>query len=124
MVKKILLTSVIFLSIDFTWLGLIAKNFYDQQFASFQRKDVSWPAAILTYILLILGISFLALPQADGNKLVALFYGSLFGLISYGVYDLTNYATLTNWPLKLLVIDMLWGTFVCGTTAFLVSLLT
>ncbi len=124
MLKKLLLSSVIFLSIDFTWLALIAKNFYNQQFQAFQRKDISWPAAILTYILLILGISFLALPQANSNKFVALFYGGLFGLVSYGVYDLTNYATLTNWPLKLVVVDMLWGTFVCGTTAFLVSLLT
>ncbi len=124
MLKKILLTSAIFLSIDFTWLGLIAKNFYDQQFQAFQRKDINWPAAILTYILLILGISFLALPQADGNKVPALFYGGLFGLISYGVYDLTNYATLANWPIKLVIVDMIWGAFLCGVTAFFVSWLT
>lgn len=124
MLKKILLTSVIFLSIDFTWLGLVAKNFYDQQFKAFQRKDINWPAAILTYLLLILGISFLALPQADSDKFQALIYGGLFGLISYGVYDLTNYSILANWPLKLVIVDMIWGTLLCGVTAFLVSWLT
>jgi uncharacterized membrane protein len=124
MIKNIIVTAVIFLGIDFVWLGLIAKSFYDQQFKAFQRKDINWPAALLTYLLLILGISLLALPRAQGDKIMALVYGGLFGLISYGVYDLTNYATLANWPLKLVIVDMIWGTVLCGGTAFLVSLLT
>lgn len=121
MIKNILTTTIVFFGIDIIWLGLIAKNFYDRQFESFQRR-INWPAAILTYFLLIIGITFLALPLAD-NKLGALAYGALFGLVTYGVYDLTNYATLSNWPLKLVIVDIVWGMFLCGVTAYLVKLI-
>jgi uncharacterized membrane protein len=35
--------------------------------------------------------------------------GALFGLFAYATYDLTNMATLTNWPLGMSLMDMAWG---------------
>jgi len=120
MVKNFLLTLVIFLGIDFLWLGVIAKNFYDKHLGAFERT-LNWPAVILVYLLIPLGIVLFILPKASGNLKLALFWGAVYGLIVYGVYDLTNLATLKNWSLTMVITDMLWGMFICGFTSFVVT---
>ncbi len=122
MLKQFVLTLVVFLSIDFIWLGFVAKKTYDQLLLPFERT-LNWLPAILTYLLLALGIFMFVLPRAT-NSAKALLFGALFGLITYGVYDLTNLATLKNWSTKLVIIDMIWGSFLCATTAFIVVYLT
>lgn len=120
MLKNFILTTITFLVIDFIWLGLVAKNFYDQHLAAFNRH-LNLPAAFATYFLLIAGIVFLVLPKADGNLWQALLWGAVFGLITYGVYDLTNLATLADWSLTMVFVDMAWGAFLCGSVSFVVS---
>jgi uncharacterized membrane protein len=120
MVKNFLVTLIIFLGIDFVWLGLIAKNFYDQQLSAFSRT-LNWPAAILTYLLIALGLVLFVLPQVKNNGFQAIYWGAIFGLIVYGVYDLVNLATLADWTLKMTLVDVFWGMFVCGATAYLAS---
>lgn len=117
--KTFFTTLVIFLGIDFIWLGLIAKNFYDRQLSPFART-LNLPAAFLAYLLIVFGIVFFVLPKASGPS-QALLWGALFGLIVYGVYDLVNLATLADWTLKMTVVDMLWGAFVCGTTSLIAT---
>ena len=58
------------------------------------------------------------------TPLEALAYGALFGLVSYGLYDLTNHATLRDWPAVLTIVDITWGVVICGTTAWIVAMLT
>lgn len=120
MVKDFFLTLLIFLGIDLLWLGLIAKNFYNKQLAAFPRT-LNLPAAFLSYLLIVTGIVVFVLPKAAGNTTHTLLYGALFGLITYGVYDLVNLATLADWSVKMTLIDMLWGTFVCGVVSFAAS---
>jgi uncharacterized membrane protein len=120
MVKSFLATLVIFLGIDFLWLGLIAKNFYDKHLGALERT-ISWPAIVLVYLLISLGIVLLVLPKVGGNVKLALLWGAIYGLIVYGVYDLTNLATLKNWSFTMVVIDMLWGMFICGFTSLVVT---
>ncbi|MBD3279289.1 MAG: DUF2177 family protein [Candidatus Pacebacteria bacterium] len=119
MLKEFLLTLVTFLMIDLVWLGFLARQFYDQELAGFTRV-LRWPAAIAAYLLLALGITWFVLPKTGQQKLVNFFWGAGFGLIVYGVYDLTNYATLKNFTLKMLMVDMLWGAVVCGLVTLLV----
>lgn len=120
MIKNFLMTLVIFLGIDFFWLGVIAKKFYDKYLGVFERT-LNWPAIVLVYLLIPLGIVLFVLPKASGNAKLALFLGAIFGLIVYGVYDLTNLATLKNWSSTMVVIDMLWGMFICGFTSLVVT---
>jgi uncharacterized membrane protein len=116
--KQFITTLFVFLFIDLVWLGFIAKKIYDQLLTPFERT-LNWLPAVLTYLLLASGIFIFVLPFANNNT-KALLYGALFGLITYGVYDLTNLATLKNWPTKLVVIDMIWGSFLCALTALIV----
>jgi len=122
MIKKFFLTLFVFLGIDLVWLGLIAKNFYAKQLEPFSRTS-NLAVAFLSYILIVLGLAVFVLPKSSGNVAHAFLYGALFGLITYGVYDLVNLATLADWSLKMTVVDMLWGGFVCGLVSTIVSYL-
>jgi len=122
MLKKLLLTLVIFLGIDLLWLGIIAKSFYDKHLGVFERT-LNLPAAFLVYLLIPLGILLFVLPKANGNAKMALLWGAVYGLIVYGVYDLTNLATLKNWLATMVLVDMLWGMFISGVTSLIVTLL-
>ena len=73
-----------------------------------------WPAAILVYVFIALGIVFFILPHAQGDYYLALLSGAVLGIVTYGIYDFTNYALLANWPLQITLIDFAWGTFLCS----------
>ena len=109
--KLYLIALPVFFAIDMVWLGLVAKGFYRQQIGSLMRANVNWPAAIAFYLLFILGlVVFVIAPALDkGSWARALLYGALFGLITYATYDLTNLATLRDWPVLLTVVDLIWG---------------
>ncbi len=50
-------------------------------------------------------------------------YGGLFGFFTYATYDLTNLATLKNWPLDLVIVDILWGTVLGASVAVVTYLI-
>ncbi len=105
-----------FFVIDMIWLGLVAKKFYREQLGSLMRTGVNWPAAIIFYLLFILGLVFFIVYPAveQGSWFYALWTGAFFGLICYATYDLTNLATLKNWPLKMTIVDLIWGSVLSG----------
>jgi uncharacterized membrane protein len=116
-----LITLVIFFAIDLVWLGVVAKNFYRQHLGHLMSADVNWPAALLFYAVYIAGIVFFAIKPAfeAGSASRALAYGAFFGFIAYATYDLTNQATMKNWPVLVTVIDLAWGTVLTAAVAFL-----
>jgi len=102
---------ITFCVIDALWLGLIARKFYQDQLGFLLSPHPNWFAAIAFYALFIVGILvFVVLPglRADSLK-TTLTLAALFGLITYATYDLTNLATVKNWPLPVTLVDMLWG---------------
>jgi uncharacterized membrane protein len=105
-------TLLVFLAVDMIWLGLVARTFYSQYIGNLLAPSVNWPAALLFYLLFIVGILvFVVLPGlTSGSTRDTLLRAALFGLITYATYDLTNLATLKDWPLLVSVVDMLWGT--------------
>ncbi len=115
------ITLLIFFAIDLVWLGVVAKNFYRQHIGHLMSADVSWPPALLFYAVYIAGIVFFAIKPAfeAGSASRALAYGAFFGFIAYATYDLTNQATMRNWPVLVTVIDLAWGTILTATVAFL-----
>ncbi|HEY9115570.1 MAG TPA: DUF2177 family protein [Bacteroidales bacterium] len=123
MITKILvsyiLTTVVFLIIDLIWLGFIAKNLYSKHLGHLLSPDVNWTAAIVFYLLFIVGISIFAIyPAIESNSWEkALLLGALFGFFTYATYDLTNYATLKNWPLNIVIIDIIWGSFLTASVS-------
>lgn len=112
----------VFFAIDMVWLGLVAKNFYKSQIGFLMKPDINWTAAILFYLLFIVGlVLFVIAPAVEkGSWMYALLFGALFGLITYATYDLTNLATLKDWPLLVTIVDLAWG----ATLGALVSVVT
>lgn len=101
----------VFFVFDMVWLGLAAKKFYGEQIGFLMKTNINWLAAIIFYLLFIAGLVFFVISPAVEKKswLNALFVGALFGLLTYSTYDLTNLATLKDWPLLLTVVDIIWG---------------
>ena len=109
----------VFFLIDIIWLGFIAKNFYKSQIGFLMKSDVNWVAAIIFYLLFLVGVVIFVIEPAALKKdlIQALWMGALFGLITYATYDLTNLATLKDWPLKVVLVDMLWGTVLSASVS-------
>ena len=119
--KLYLLTVPVFFVIDMIWLGIVARGFYKEQLQTLLSPTVNWPAAFVFYGLYIAGVLFFAVrPGLEAGSLGrACLYGALFGFITYATYDLTNLATVKDWPVLITVVDLAWGTFVSGLTALL-----
>lgn len=112
-------TAVVMIAIDLVWLGVIAKPWYQQGIGHLMAAEPNWVAGALFYLLFPLGLLLFAvipgLADAGWGKTALL--GGLFGLFAYATYDLTNLATLRNWPLWLAALDMAWGTGVSAVAA-------
>ncbi len=104
-------TLAVFFAVDMLWLGLIARTFYKKHLGYLMAPDVNWYAALIFYFLFIVGVLvFVVLPGIKENSLPAtILKAALFGLITYATYDLTNLATVKEWPLVITVIDLIWG---------------
>lgn len=113
--KLYLLTVPVFFLIDMVWLGFVARNFYKEQLHSLLSPQVNWTAALLFYFIYIAGILFFAVrPGLEAGSLArACLSGALFGFFTYATYDLTNLATLRDWPVLVSVVDIGWGTLLC-----------
>lgn len=113
-----LLTVPVFFIIDMLWLGVIAKGFYRTQLADL-LGPVQWGPAILFYLLFIAGIIvFAVLPAVTAGSLWrAVLLGAFFGFVAYATYDLTNLATLREWPIKVVIVDMIWGAVLSSSVA-------
>jgi uncharacterized membrane protein len=113
-----LISVPIFFAIDMIWLGLVAKNFYVSQIG-YIMGPVNWPAAILFYLVFLVGLVIFAIHPAflAGSVTKALILGALFGFFTYATYDLTNLATLKDWPLLVTIVDMAWGTVLGGAVS-------
>jgi uncharacterized membrane protein len=117
--KLYALTVPVFFAVDIIWLGFVAKKFYRNNLGFILSPEVNWPAAISFYLMYIVGILvFAVVPALEKESLgQALLWGCLYGFFTYATYDLTNMATIKNWPLKVVMVDILWGVFLCSTVA-------
>ena len=117
--KLYLLTIPVFFAVDLLWLGVLAKDFYQNNLSHLLSPEVNWPAALLFYFMYIAGIILFSVkPGLEAQSLAkTVLWGALFGFFTYAPYDLTNLATLRDWPLKVVVVDIAWGTQLCSLVA-------
>ena len=120
-IKLFLIALPVFFVIDMVWLVFVAKKFYQEQIGFLMKPDINWVAAILFYLLFIAGlVIFVISPAVEKHSWVhALIFGALFGLITYATYDLTNLATLKDWPLLVTVVDLIWGTVLAASISLI-----
>ena len=123
-------TFAVVLALDGVWLGILMKQFYKAELGVLARRQGDalnpiWWAALVVYLMLPLGIIWFVLPRVSEANLIlsAALWGFIFGVITYGVYDWTNYATLESWPIKMTIVDMFWGGTICGISSIAASTL-
>lgn len=111
-VQMYVIALIIFAAIDAVWLGLISPKFYKAQIGHLMTDKPNFIAAIIFYIVFIVGMVYFVVNPAIEAKSISkvVISGALFGLIAYATYDLTNLATLKDWPLKVTIVDLVWGT--------------
>ncbi|MFA7302813.1 MAG: DUF2177 family protein [Candidatus Paceibacterota bacterium] len=109
----------VFFAIDMVWLGLVAKDFYREQIGCLMKSDINWPAAIIFYLLFIVGLVFFVITPAveKGSWTYAVLAGALFGLVCYATYDLTSLATTKDWPLLVTIVDLAWGAVLAASVS-------
>ncbi len=118
-----LIMLTVYLLIDSIWLTLTTNAVYRATLTSILIPDFRAGPAIAVYLLQVLGLMVFVIPRAaaTGRATTAFFYGAAFGLFTYGLYDLTNDATLRHWTLQLTLTDMAWGTLICGLVSLIGS---
>ncbi|MGA2548571.1 MAG: DUF2177 family protein [Burkholderiaceae bacterium] len=112
-------TLVVYLALDATWLGLVAKQFYQSEIGNLMAAEPNLVAAAAFYLSYVVGVVvFVVRPALTRRSATrAILAGALFGLLAYGTYDLTNLATLKGWTVTMTVVDMSWGLFATAFSA-------
>jgi uncharacterized membrane protein len=110
--------------LDFLWLSNTSQALYHRDLAPLLADDPNMTVAVIFYLIFIAGILIFAVRPAlvSGDWRNAALYGALFGFFAYTTYDLTNFATMKVWTLRVTLLDIAWGTFLTGTTASAASL--
>lgn len=120
--KMYIIAFIIFIAIDAIWLGLVAPKFYKAQIGHLMADSPNFLAALVFYLLFIVGVVYFVVNPAieAGEISKVLIAGALFGFMTYATYDLTNLATLKDWPIVVTIVDLVWGT----TLSTLIGLFT
>lgn len=110
---------VVFLAIDFVWLSTATRFIYQPQIGHLLADQPNLVIAAAFYLVYVVGVVvFAVLPAANaGNWLMALGLGALLGLVAYGTYDFTNFATLRDWPPLVTFVDLAWGATLTAISA-------
>ena len=110
-VKMYLIALIAFVVIDGIWLLFISKDLYQKEIGHLLSSNPKLLAAVLFYLLFLGGLVYFVInPGIDKESIKTIIIsGALFGLMTYATYDLTNLATLKEWPLKITIIDLIWG---------------
>lgn len=117
--KLYIIALPVFLAIDMVWLTLVAKNFYAKQIGYLMVKNPNLWAALIFYLIFIAALIVFVISPALDKKMwtQALLAGAFFGLVTYATYDLTNLATVKDWPLLVTIVDLVWGMFVSAAVS-------
>ena len=119
MIKQFFVAFITFLVVDGLWLTVIAKNFYAKHLGYLMAPKPNLTAAGIFYLIYIFTLVILIISPSlqKGSLSTAIWTGALFGLCAYATYDLTNLATIKDWPLLITIVDLIWGTTLTATVS-------
>ena len=120
-IRNYFIALVVFLAIDMVWLLVISKKLYSEKLGYLMAEKPNLIIAFVFYLIFAAGILFFVIQPALalGSWKYALFAGMFFGLVTYATYDLTNMATIRDWPAIITVVDLIWGSFVSASTSLI-----
>ena len=118
MIKTFFIALLFFFIIDVFWIYFVATPMYKQEIPSLMELKVA--PALLFYAIFLMGLIFFVVnPNQDNTLLNVFLIGAFYGLVTYGTYDLTVYASMNIFSLKLVVADIVWGMILSGAVATL-----
>ncbi len=120
-------TLIPLLAIDFVWLTTMSKHFYNKHIGHILAESPNLIPAGIFYLIYSFGITFfVVLPAIQGGFSFGktFIYGAVLGFIAYATYDLTNHATIKNWPTIVTVVDLVWGALLTGTVSVIAFYIT
>jgi uncharacterized membrane protein len=117
--KLYAVSAVVFLALDLFWLGIVARGFYQRHLGSLMRPDVRWGPALLFYAIYLAAlVVFVVGPAFERRSLAqAVGLGAFFGLAAYATFDLTSLALIRDFPLRVAVVDLIWGAVLSATVS-------
>lgn len=128
-IKMYLIAFAVFMVIEGIWLVVVAKDFYKKEIGYIMSKTPKIVPAIIFSLVFVFGLVFFVIYPAllKNSWQYAVLVGMLFGLITYSTYDFTNHANLEGWPLKVTIVDLIWGaamsSIVSTVSFFILSML-
>lgn len=119
LIIAIIAAGAAFLLIDLIWLGFVARDFYRRQMQGLIAERFNVPAAIAFYVVYLVGLTAFAIAPnlASGDIVAAAMRGAAFGFFCYATYDLTNLAVMRDYPTRLAIVDIIWGTVLTASAA-------
>lgn len=114
----------VFTVIDLIWIGVIAAPIYRNELGLLLAPEMTGPrvvAALATWLVITFALAWFVLPRPDVSWAVAVGRGALLGFVLYAVYDLTNFAVIQGWTLKVTLVDIAWGTAICAVVTALMK---
>jgi uncharacterized membrane protein len=113
------LMTAVFFAIDLTWIGLFARGFYQRNLGHLLAENVNWGAALIFYMIYIVGILvFAVMPGLAAASLArTIGMGAFLGLFAYATFDLTSMALFRDFPLAVVIVDLAWGTALTAAVA-------
>nr|WP_300006294.1 DUF2177 family protein [Tissierella sp.] len=121
-IKMFLVAFVVFMLVEGIWLVVVAKEFYKKEIGYIMSKSPKLIPTVVFSLVFVIGLVFFVIKPAllKDSWQYALLVGIFFGLVTYSTYDLTNHANLEGWPLKVTIVDLIWG----GSMSAIVSTLS
>lgn len=122
--KLSIIALTVFLVFDIIWLVFVAKNFYKNQIGFLMKEKINYLSAIIFYLIFIVSlVIFVIMPNIDENLVKLILKASLFGLVTYATYDLTNFSTLKGFKINVVLVDLSYGVIIANITAILTYLI-
>ena len=127
--RTFLIVLVLLIAIDGMIIGIFLSDFYERELRDIARMkdgmiEPIWLGIGVVYILLALGLTFYVVLKDENHSEAGIFLkGALFGLVVYGLYNISNYSLLNNWKMNVLIVDIVWGATLCGVVAVAVHMI-
>jgi uncharacterized membrane protein len=120
-----LIALAVFLPIDLLWIGVVARDFYRDSMGALMADRPRMAIGLIFYALFLVGLVIFGMRAgiAANDWKPAALWGALFGFFCYATYDLTCLAVMKDYPVKLALVDLAWGTIISGVTSALAVLI-
>ena len=119
-IVKLLFLATVILILDAIYLG-VNNKFLIGQLKSVQKSPVviRYTGAILCYLLILAGLYYFVIRNKKNTVYEKVRDAAILGIVIYGVYETTSYATFKAWTPKMLVMDTVWGGILLSLTTYI-----